>query len=169
MSFTPVKNVRIGSLTEGALVKLRLGKAAVKSADDVVVEAKLVRHYEEGEKSLVVFTETNADGVASELVISRFPRAPWMAGAQYVSLLSVDESTFTLQKAASPVSTDAIVEAIKLIETESEDVYGAEQLVALLTQIKDGPRVNTATKALANQLANKLVDELSNLPDKPVK
>lgn len=165
MTFTPVKNVRISSLTVGALVQLRFGKAAVKSADDTIVEAKLIRHEDEGEKSLVVFEETNADGVKTETTISRFPNAPWKAGNQYVSLLGVDESTFTIQRAASPVTTDSIAEAIKLIERESEDVYASEQLVALLTQIQTGKRVNTEIKALADRLAKKLVDELSNLPD----
>lgn len=165
MGFSPVKNVRIKSLTEGAVVQLRLGKAAVKSDDDVTVTAKLVKQYDEGEKSLVVFEETGADGTTSETVISRFPGAPWRAGNQYVSLSAVDESTFTIVKAASPIQTDAIGEAIKLIEAEAEDVYGADQLVALLTQIKDGKRVNTEIKALATRLANKLVDELSSMPE----
>jgi len=166
MSFSPVKNVRIKSLTPGASVQLRFGKAAVKSQDDVVAQAKLIRHYDEGEKSLVVFEETNADGVKTETTISRFPGAPWRSGTQYVSLVGVDESTFTIIKAASPIQTDAIGEAVKFITAEFEDVYGAEQLIALLSQIKDGKRVNTEIKALANRLAVKLVDELSNLPAK---
>lgn len=167
MSFTPVKNVRIRSLTEGAVAQLRLGKAAVKSADDVTVEAKLVRHFDEGEKSLVVFETTGDDGEAAETVISRFPGAPWRTGTQYVSLVGVDESTFTIQKAASPIQTDAIGEAIALVTKEAEDVYGAKQLIDLLAEIKDGKRINTVIKALANRLANKLIDELSTLPDKP--
>lgn len=164
MSFSPVKNVRIKSLTPGAVVQLRLGKAAVKSADDEVVQARLVRHHDEGEKSLVVFQVAGDDGTQTETTISRFPGAPWRHNTQYVSLVGVDESTFTIQKAASPIQTDAIDEAIKLIEAEKDDVFGAEQLAALLAQIKDGKRVNTEIKALANRLAVKLVDELSNLP-----
>lgn len=166
MSFSPVKNVRIKSLTPDATVQLRFGKAAVRSDDDVTVEAKLVRHYDEGEKSLVVFNEIGADGAVTETTISRFPGAPWRAGTQYVSLVGVDESTFTIQKATSPIQTDAIGEAIKLIQRESEDVYGVEQLVALLSEIQTGKRVNTQIKALATRLANRLVDELSSLPAK---
>lgn len=165
MSFSQVKNVRIKSLTPGAVVQLRFGKAAVKSQDDTTITAKLVRHYEEGEKSLVVFEETDEAGVASETTISRFPGAPWRQNTQYVSLVGVDESTFTIVKAASPIQTDAIAAAIKLVEANADDVYGAEQLVALLNEVKDGKRINTEVKALANKLANKLVDELTNLPD----
>lgn len=170
MSFTLVKNVRISSLTPGAVVQLRLGKAAVKSKDDVTTSAKLLRHAEENEKALVVFEETDSDGATSELTISRFPGAPWrtvsQSSSQYVSLVAVDESTFTIQKAASPIQTEAIDKAIKLIEAESEDVYAPEQLIALLSHIKNGKRVNTEVKSLANQLANRLVDELSALPAK---
>src|SRR5690349_19460081 len=165
MSFSAVRNVRIKSLTPGAVVQLRFGKAAVKSDEDTTVEAKLIRQYEEGEKSLVVFEETDKDGNTSETVISRFPGAPWRAGASYVSLVAVDEATYTIVKAASPIATDAIGEAIALVQKEAQDVWGAEQLIALLAEIKDGKRVNTSIKALANQLANKLVDELSNLPE----
>lgn len=166
MSFSPVKNVRIRSLTPGAVVQLRLGKAAVKSKDDTTTTAKLLRHYDENEKSLVVFEETDADGRTSELVISRFPGAPWRAGQQYVSLVAVDESTFTIVKAASPIQTDIIDEAIKLIEAEKDDFYAWEQAVALFTYVRTGKRVNTEIKALANRYANKIVDELSNLPPK---
>lgn len=166
MSFSPVKNVRIKSLTENAVVQLRLGKAAVKSKDDTTTTAKLLRHYDEGEKSFVVFEETDVDGRTTELTITRFPGAPWRADNQYVSLVAVDESTFTIQKAASPIQTDVIGEAIKLIQSESEDVYASEQLVALLEHIQHGKRVNTETKALTTRLANKLVDELSSLPAK---
>lgn len=162
---TPVKNVRIKSVTEGAVVQLRLGKAAVKDDADVFVTAKLKAHLEEGEKSLVVFEETDADGNVSETTISRFPGAPWKTGNQYVSLVAVDESTFTPQKASAPIQTDAIGKAIQLIGKEMDDVYAAEQLIALLNEIQTGKRVNTGIKALANQLAAKLVDELSNLPD----
>jgi hypothetical protein len=166
MSFSPVRNVRIKSLTPGAVVQLRLGKAAVKSPDDVTIEAKLTRHYDEGEKFFAVFEVTGADGAKTETTISRFPGATWRQENKYVSLISVDESTFTIQKAASPIQTDAIAEAVRLIEAESEDVYGAEQLVALLSYVQSGSRVNTEIKALANRLAKKLVDELSNLPAK---
>jgi hypothetical protein len=164
MTFTPVKNVRISSLTPGSEVQLRLGNAAVKSPDDVTVEAKLVRHEKDGEKSVAVLQETNSDGEASDLTISRYPRAPWMAGNKYISLLGVNESTYTLQKTASPVQTDAIAKAVTLIEQEAKDVWGAEQLIALLSLIQTGKRVNSEIKGLANQLANKLVEELSNLP-----
>jgi len=166
MSFSPVKNVRIKSLTEGAVVQLRLGKAAVKNSADTVIEAKLLRHYDEGEKGLVVFQVTGADGQVSELTISHFPGAPWRAGTQYVSLISVDESTFTIQKAATPIQTDVIGEAIKLIEAERDDVYAPEQLIALLEHVQTGKRVPTEIKALTTRLANRLVDELSNLPEK---
>jgi hypothetical protein len=166
MGFSPVRNVRIKSLTPDALVQLRLGKAAVKSADDVVVVAKLIRHEEEGEKSLAVFEETDGDGNVSETTISRFPGAPWRQGNQYVSLVGVDESTFTIQRAANPIQLDAIGEAIKLIQTEADDVYGAEQLIALLNEIQTGKRINTEVKASANRLAVKLVEELSQLPAK---
>lgn len=166
MSFSAVKNVRIKSLTPGAVVQLRLGKAAVKSDDDTIIEAKLVRHYDEGEKSLVVFEETDAEGNTSETTISRFPGAPWRLGAQYVSLVAVDESTYTVQKAASPIATDVIEQAINLVKQEADDVFGAEQLIALLTQIKDGKRVNIEIKSLTNQYSRKLVDELSNLPSR---
>lgn len=165
MSFSPVKNVRIKSLTPGAVVQLRFGKAAVKSTDDVVTTAKLVRHFDEGEKSLVVFEEVGADGATSETTISRFPGAPWRAVNQYVSLVGVDESTFTIQKAASPIATDAIGDALKLIAANADDVYGADQLVALLTEIQTGKRINTDVKALANRFAVKVSDELANLPD----
>jgi hypothetical protein len=167
MSFSPVKNVRIKSLTPGAVVQLRFGKAAVKSDDDKTVVAKLLSHSEEGEKSIVVFQETDADGNTSETVISRFPGAPWRYGSSYVSLTGVDESTFTIVKAASPITTDAITDAIALINKELDDVFAAEQLIALLAEIKDGKRVNTKIKSLANQLAVRLVDELTNLPEKP--
>jgi len=160
MSFSPVKNVRIKSLTEGAVVQLRLGKAAVKSGDDTTISAKVLRHYDEGEKSLVVFEAVNADGTVGELTISRFPGAPWRAETRYVSLTHVDESTFTIQKAASPIQTDVIGEAIKLIDAVKDDVYAADQLIALLEEIQNGKRVNTEIKALATRLANKLVDEL---------
>lgn len=166
MSFSPVKNVRIKSLTSGAVVQLRLGKAAVKSEDDVTVSAKLLEHSEANEKSLAKFEMATEEGGTAELVISRFPGAPWRSGTQYVSLVAVDESTFTIQKAASPIQTDAIGEAIKLIEAEREDVYAPDQLVALLEHIQHGKRVNTEIKALATRLANRLVDELSNLPAK---
>jgi hypothetical protein len=166
MSFSPVKNVRIKSLTPGAVVQLRFGKAAVKSDDDKTVVAKLLSHSEEGEKSIVVFQETDADGNATETVVSRFPGAPWRFGSSYVSLVGVDESTYTIVKAASPIATDAIAEAIALINKEADDVYAPEQLISLLTQIQSGKRVNTEIKALANQLAVKLVEELSSLPDK---
>lgn len=165
MSFSPVRNVRIRSLTAGALVQLRLGKAAVKSPGDVVVEAKLLRHEEVGDKSLMVFEETDADGQKSELTISRFPGAPWRADTRYVSLIAVDESTFTVRPAASPILTDAIGKAVELVTKEAEDVYGAEQLIALLNKIRDGKRVPTDIKALATQYANKLVDELSALQE----
>lgn len=166
MSFSPVRNVRIKSLTPGAVVQLRFGKAAVKSDDDKTVEARLLSHREEGEKSVVVFQETDADGNATETVISRFPGAPWRYGSSYVSLVAVDEATFTIQKAASPIATDAITDAITLINKEVDDVFAAEQMIALLTEIQTGKRVNTKIKALANQLAVRLVDELSNLPEK---
>lgn len=162
---TPVKNVRIGSVKEGAVVQLRLGKAAVKDDADVFVTAKLKAHLKEDEKSLVVFEETDADGNVSETTISKFPGAAWRSGNQYVSLAAVDESTTTLVKAASPIPTEAIGKAIQLITKESDDVYGAEQLIALLTEIRDGKRINTKVKDLANRLAAKMVDELSNLPD----
>ena len=165
MSFSPVKNVRIKSLTPGAVVQLRFGKAAVKSDDDKTVVAKLLSHSEEGEKSVVVFQETDADGNNTETVVSRFPGAPWRYGSSYVSLTGVDESTFTIVKAASPITTDAITEAITLVTKEADDVFASQQLIALLTQIQNGKRVNTEIKALANQLAKKLVDELSSLPD----
>lgn len=166
MSFTPVKNVRIKSLTVGAVVQLRFGKAAVKSDDDIINEAKLLSSREEGEKSLVVFEETDKDGVVSETTISRFPGAPWRSGTSYyVSLVAVDPSTFTIQKAASPIATDAIGEAIKLIEIEKKDIFAADLLIALLLEIKDGKRINTEVKAKANMFANKIVDELSSLPD----
>jgi hypothetical protein len=132
----------------------------------VTVTAKVVAHREEGDKSLVDFQETDADGNVTQTTISRFPGAPWRSGNQYVSLVAVDESTFTVQKAASPIPTDAIAQAIEFVNREKDDVYAAEQLIALLTQIKDGKRVNTEIKALANQLAAKLTDELSNLPAK---
>lgn len=166
MSFSPVKNVRIKSLTPGAVVQLRLGKAAVKSADDTIIEAKVLSHSEEGEKSLVTFEEKDGDGNTTETTISRFPGAPWRSGTQYVSLVGVDESTFTIVKAASPIQTDAIGEAIKLIAAEADDVYGAELLIDLFTEIKDGKRINVEVKAKANRLAARLVHELSNLPPK---
>ena len=166
MSFSPVKNVRIKSLTPGAVVQLRFGKAAVKSDDDKTVVAKLLSHSEEGEKSIVVFQETDADGNNTETVVSRFPGAPWRYGSSYVSLVGVDESTFTIVKAASPITTDAITEAVALVTKEADDVYAPQQLIALLTQIQSGKRVNTEIKSLANQLAVKLVEELSSLPDK---
>lgn len=165
MGLSPVKNVRIKSLTEGAVVQLRLGKAAVRSEDDVTVTAKLIKQYDEGEKSLVVFEEYAADGTTSETTISRFPGAPWRSGNSYVSLSAVDESTFTIVKAATPIATDAIAKAIELIQREADDVYGAEQLVALLSEIQTGKRVNTGIKALGNQLAHALVSELSSLPE----
>lgn len=166
MSFSPVKNVRIKSLTPGAVVQLRLGKAAVRSNDDIVVTAKLLRQYDEGEKSFVVFEERDTDGNASELVVSRFPNAPWRAGKQYASLVAVDEATFTIVKAAGPIKTDAIKEAVRLIRLEKEDFYAADQAVALLEYISTGNRVNTEVKSLAIQYANKIVDELSSLPPK---
>lgn len=166
MSFSQVKNVRIKSLTPGAVVQLRLGKAAVRSDDDTIITAKLVSHGDAGDKDVVTFEETNASGEVSETVISRFPGAAWRSGTSYVSLVAVDESTHTIQKAASPIQTNAIDEAIKLITAESDDVYAAEQLVSLLTKIKDGTRVNTEVKALANRFAAKIVDELNSLPDK---
>lgn len=172
MGYTFVKGVRIKSLLPGAVVQLRLGTAAVKSQVDKTVDVKLLRQYEEGDKLLAVFekldTEENgrealAD-LPGEITISRYPNAPWKFGAYYVSLIGVDESTFTIQKATSPISTDVIGEAIVLIEKEADDVYGAEQLIALLTKVQHGKRVNTEVKALATQYANKLVSELSNLP-----
>ncbi len=163
MSFSSVKNVRIKSLTPGSVVQLRLGKTAVRSANDVVIEAKLVRHYDDGPQSFMEFEETNPDGQTSKTTISHFPGAPWKEGSRYVSLLAVDPSTFTIQQSARPVETDAIGVAIGLIEKESEDVFASEQLVALLVEIKDGKRVNTNIKSLALRLANKLVDELSAL------
>jgi len=166
MSFSPVKNVRIKSLTPGAVVQLRLGKAAVKSADDTTIEAKVISHSEKGDLALVTFEEKDADGYATETTISRFPGAAWRSGTQYVSLVGVDESTFTIVKAASPIATDAIGEAIKLIEAEREDVYAAELLVELFTEIKDGKRINVEVKAKANRLAARLVSELSSLPPK---
>ena len=166
-NFSTGKNVRISSLTPDTMVKLRVGKSAVKSADDVTVEAKLIRKYEEGEKSLVEFQETGADGSVSELVISRFPHAPWRTGNQFVSLLALDESTFTIQQGASPIQTDVIGDAIALIQREAEDMFAPQQLIALLAQIKDGKRVNVSVKELAIALATKLVEELSILPDEP--
>lgn len=169
MAFTQVKNVRITSLTENAVVQLRFGKAAVKSPKDSIVMAKLLRQYTEGaedEKTLVVFQVTADDGQVSETTITRFPGAPWRSGQQYVSLVAVDESTYTIQRAASPIQTDAIADAIALIEKERDDVYGPDQLIALLAEIQGGKRVNTEIKALANRLAVKLVDELNNLPAK---
>lgn len=165
MSFSPVKNVRIKSLTPGAVVQLRIGKSAVKSPDDVVVTAKLLSHGSEGEKALVVFEETRADGTSSETTITRYPGAAWRADASYVSLVAVDESTFTIQKAASPVATDSIGDAIKLVQANADDVYGAEQLVNLLTEIQTGKRINAGVKDLANQFAVKVAEELSSLPD----
>jgi len=166
MSFSPVKNVRIKSLTPGAVVQLRLGKAAVKSQDDTTIEAKVVSHSEKGDLALVTFEEKDGDGNTSETTISRFPGAAWRSGTQYVSLVGVDESTFTIVKAASPIATDAIGEAIKLIEAEREDVYAADLLVELFTEIKDGKRINVEVKAKANRLAARLVSELSSLPPK---
>lgn len=167
MSFSAVRNLRITSLTPGASVQLRFGKAAVKNGnDDTIVEAVLERHYDEGEKSLAVFKETAADGQTSDVVISHFPGAPWRAGTAYVSLVGVDESTFTIQKAASPIQTDVIGRAIELIQQESEDVYASDQLVELLSEIKNGKRVNTVIKGMATRLANRLVNELSVLEPK---
>lgn len=166
MSFSPVKNVRIRSLTEGAVVQLRLGKAAVKSAADVIVSAKMAKQYDVDEKSFVVF-EPIEPGTGTQLVITRFPGAPWRSDTKYVSLVAVDESTFTIVKAASPIQTDIIGEAIKLITIEQEDVWASEQLVALLEYIQNGKRVNTEIKALATRLANRLVDELSKVQDEP--
>ena len=165
MAFTPVKNVRIGSLAEGAVVQLRLGKAAVKSPDDVTIEAKLVSKKEEGEKSLVSFEETSGDGTVSETVVWKFPGAAWRAGTSYVSLVGIDESTFTIQKPASPIETDAIETAIALVTKQAEDVYGAPELVALLKEVSTGTRINTKVKVLADALAKKLVAELESLPD----
>jgi hypothetical protein len=166
MSFSPVKNVRIKSLTPGAVVQLRIGKSAVKSPDDVVVTAKLLSHGSEGEKALVVFEETRADGTSSQTTITRYPGAAWRAdSSSYVSLVAVDESTFTIQKAVSPVATDSIGDAIKLVQVNADDVYGAEQLVALLTEIQTGKRINAGVKDLANQFAVKVAEELASLPD----
>lgn len=166
MGFSQVKNVRIKSLTPGAVVQLRFGKAAVKSPDDTIITAKLLRQYEEGEKSLVTFLEHDVEGSLSETTITRFPGAPWRSGTQYVSLVAVDEATFTIQKAAAPIQTDAIDQAILLIAKEKDDVYAAELLIELLAKIKGGKRVNTDVKEIANRFANKLVDELSTLPDR---
>lgn len=169
MSFSPAKNVRIKSLTPGAVVQLRFGKAAAKSKlpnSDVIVEAKLLRHEVDGDRSLAVFEETDADGNKTETVASCFPGAQWRSGSRYVSLVAVDESTFIVQKASNPIQTEVIDRAIALVTRESEDVYGAEQLIALLTLIKDGNRINTEVKAQATRYANKLVDELSSLPDR---
>lgn len=166
MSFSQVKNVRIKSLTEGAVVQLRLGKAASKHDGDMIVEAKVLRHDHKDKESLVIFEERDADGNFSELVISQYPGANWRAGALYAALHAVDESTFTIKRAASPILTDAIGEAIKLIELEYEDVFAPEQLIALLAEIQNGNRINTNIKALATMLANRLVDELSALKPK---
>lgn len=171
MSFTPVKNVRIKSLTDGAVVQLRLGKAAVKSASDEVITAKVLRHEEDSntEKSSVVFQRTNDEGETSEFVISRFTGAPWRSekstGNKYVSLVAVDESTYTIVSPASPVTTEAISDAVDLVGKESDDVFAHEQLIDLLTKIQTGKRVPADIRASANRLAVKLVDELSALPE----
>lgn len=166
MSFSQVKNVRIRSLTPGAVVQLRLGKAASRSNDDTLVEAKVLRHSDVGDKSLVVFEEKDADGNAAELTISKFPGANWRSGTLYVALNGVDESTFTIQKAATPIETDVIGEAIALIEKEHEDVFAPDQLVALLTEIKSGTRIPLKIKSQAVRLAHALVTELSALEPK---
>lgn len=168
MSFAKVKNLRIKSLLPGAVVELRLGKAAVKTKLDVTVSAKLIRHYDNGDKLMAEFelTEPDKDG-NTELTLSRFPGAPWRSGSLYASLVGVDQSTFTIQKATSPISTEVIGKAIELVVKEREDIFGADQLIALLNEIKGGRRVNTNIKALANQLATKLVEELESLPDNP--
>jgi len=165
MSFSPVKNVRIMSLTEGAVVQLRFGKAAVRSDDDKIFEAKLDRKYTENEKDIVVFKETDGDGNETETRISRFPGAAWRSENAYVSLVAVDESTFTVAKPATPIATDVIADAIKLVEAAADDVFGAEQLVALLTEVQTGKRINTGIKDLATKLAHKLIEELSSEPD----
>ena len=162
MSFSPVKNVRINSLTEGAEVQLRFGKAAVRNnADDTITEAVLVAHRKEGKESFVDFEETDKDGNKSITTISRFPGAPWRAGKQYVSLVGVNESTYTVAKPATPIATNIIDEATKLIDSEREDVFAWAQLIALLSEIKDAKRVPTNIKKLATQLANQLVVELT--------
>ncbi len=163
MGFSPVKNVRISSLTVGAVVQLRFGKAAVKSDSDKIVEAKLLRHDGEGDKAIAVFSVAGGDG-SENISVSRFPGASWKHDAKYVSLVSVDESTHTVVR-PNTVSTDVIDQAIELINKEAEDVFGAEQLAALLSLIKDGKRVNTDIKAQANRLSVKLVSELSSLPN----
>lgn len=163
MSFSDVRNVRMRSLTPGARVKLRFGKSAVKSNDDTFVEAVLDRHDTEGDKHLMVFRETDADGNVTDLVISHYPGAKWKYGSLYASLSAVDERTFTIRKVASPPETDVIGHAVKLIRDEYEDVYAWEQLTALLLEIQTGKRVNTAVKTLAIQLAHALVSELSEL------
>lgn len=168
MGFSDIKNFRIQSLTDGAVVQLRFGKAAVKNGKkDTIVEAKKLKDFKEGDKSLMVFEEHRADGSAAEpITISKFPGAAWRAGSLYVSLVGVDESTMVIQKAATPIQTDVITEAIKWIHQEYDDVFAPEQLIALLSHIQTGKRINTEVKALATQLAHKLVHDLSQLEPK---
>jgi hypothetical protein len=166
MTFTPVKSgsVRISSLSPNALVQLRVGKAAVKSVDDVTVEAKVVRQYEENYQSLVVFQETDADGQVTEFSVSRFPNASWRWGKRYVSLLGVDESTFTIVRATPPtLQVDVIDEAIRLVEVNAEDVFAWVPTVDLLKEVRDGSRINAKIKEIVGRLAAKYVEELSAL------
>lgn len=166
MSFSPVRNVRIRSLKPGSVVQLRFGRTAVRSPHDTIAVAKLLRHYDEGSQSFMEFEETSPEGEISITTISHFPGAAWKEGSRYVSLVGVDESTFTIQRAAQPVETDAIGDAIKLIEKERNDVWAPDQLIALLTQIQTGSRVPTQIKALGLRLAHALVSELSGLGEK---
>lgn len=167
MSFSKVKGVRIKSLLPGAVVELRFGKAAVRMKSDPVVQAKLIRHYEKDSKLMADFQEVGVEGSAAVTTISRFPGAAWRDEKNhYVSLVGVDESTVTLAKGAAPIATTVIGEAIEWVKSEADDVFGADQLIALLTEVKDGKRVNTKIKALAIEFATKLVSELSaSAPD----
>lgn len=166
-NFSPVNNVRIKSLTVGAVVQLRLGKTAVKNdKDDVIVDAKLTRNYEEGEKSIVVFEEADADGNTSELVITQFPGATWRADKQYVSLVAVDPSTYTVKKTAEPINTDVLAEAMRLVADEKDDFYAADKAIALFDYVLNGTRVGVKVKELVTQYAHAVVAELKALPPK---
>lgn len=168
MGFTPSKSVRISSLTPGAVVELRFGKSAVKHKDDSIVVAKFLRHYEEGDKSLAVFEETDADGKVSETTIYHYPSAPWKCGSQFISLLAVDESTYSIPKPTSLIQTEVFDEAIKLVELNADDVFAYAPLLDLLRTVREGKRVNSAqVKVLTNALAKKLVEELSVLEPVP--
>lgn len=162
MGFTSVRHARIKTLQPGAVVQLRFGKTSTARKDDQIKVAKFVSFTKGDERSLAEFEETDDSGAVTVTTLTKFPNGPWLSGAKIVSLVGIDEATYDLDttKRTGPV-VDHIADAIVAITKNAQDVFAAEQLVELLTEINSGVRINRKVKSLANKFSAGVISELA--------